>query len=164
MADESRFTLRPIGLVHSPFEKGDDVWAAPKETASSVEIFEDYEAGLKDVDGFSHIQVIFLFDRAGQFEPERLVTLTPWDDEPHGVFATRSPHRPNPIASTVVRLVRREGRFLTVAGLDALNGSPVLDIKPCTSSVPEGPIERGWIDKPGVEERLRARARRGDPD
>lgn len=157
MTERTTFHIEPIGVVRSPFETGDEVWAAPEGTESTIEIFEEYEPGLKDIEGFSHIQIIFHFDRSGQFGPERLVTTTPWDDEPHGVFATRSPHRPNPLASTVVRLVRRDGRSLTVTGLDALNGTPVLDMKPCTSSRPEPPIKKGWVGKPGVEERIRAR-------
>ena len=69
----------------------------------------------------------------------------PADDRPHGVFATRSPRRPNPLALSVVELLRHEGRVLTVRGVDMLDGTPVLDLKPYLSSIPEEKLRRGWL-------------------
>jgi tRNA-Thr(GGU) m(6)t(6)A37 methyltransferase TsaA len=73
------------------------------------------------------------------------VGTPPADDRPHGVFATRSPRRPNPLALTVVELLRREGRVLSVRGVDMLDGTPVLDLKPYLSSVPAEKLRRGWL-------------------
>jgi len=84
------------------------------------------------------------------------VGTPPCDERPHGVFATRSPRRPNPIGLTAVRLLRREGRILHVCGVDMLDGTPILDIKPYLSSVPEEELRRGWLAE--------AEARRGKAD
>src|SRR4029079_7183253 len=89
--------------------------------------------GLLDIEGFSHLYVLWVFDRADGFS---LRAMPPIDDRPHGVFATRSPRRPNPIGLTVVELQGREGHRLRVRGVDMLDGTPVLDIKPYLSSVP----------------------------
>ena len=101
-----------------------------------------FEPGLTDIEGFSHLYVIWLFDRVEGFE---LVGTPPTDNRPHGVFATRSPKRPNAIGLTVVRFVRREGRSLHVRGIDMLDGTPILDIKPYLSSIPEDKLRRGWL-------------------
>jgi tRNA-Thr(GGU) m(6)t(6)A37 methyltransferase TsaA len=84
-----------------------------------------------------------VFDRAGAAS---LIAFPPSDNKPHGVFATRSPQRPNPIALTVVTLLRREGTKLFVRGVDMLDGTPILDIKPYLSSVPDSELRRGWLD------------------
>lgn len=107
-----------------------------------LEVLPEFEAGLADIDGFSHLYVIWLFDRAEGFD---LVSMPPTDDRPHGVFATRSPRRPNPIGLTVVELLARDGRALHVRGVDMLDGTPILDIKPYLSSVPVDRIRRGWL-------------------
>jgi tRNA-Thr(GGU) m(6)t(6)A37 methyltransferase TsaA len=107
-----------------------------------LEILPEFEIGLTDVDGFSHLLVLWVFDRAQGFE---LLGTPPSDDRPHGVFATRSPRRPNPIGLTVTQLLRREGRLLHVRGVDMLDGTPILDIKPYLSSIPEHELRRGWL-------------------
>src|SRR5204862_5487029 len=114
-----------------------------KHTAEGIlEIREDLEAGLADIEGFSHLYVIWAFHKADGFD---LVATPPNDDRSHGVFATRSPRRPNPIALTVVELLGREGPDLHVRGVDMLDGTPILDIKPYLSSVPEEKLRRGWL-------------------
>lgn len=139
------FSMRPIGVVHSPYR---DTAQVPKgcgarhEAEGTIEIAAEFEDGLLDVEGFSHLYVLWVFDRHRDYE---LVGTPPSDDRPHGVFATRSPFRPNPIGQTVVRLLRREGRTLHVAGLDMLDGTPILDIKPYLSSVPDADLRRGWL-------------------
>jgi tRNA-Thr(GGU) m(6)t(6)A37 methyltransferase TsaA len=100
------------------------------------------------IEGFSHLYVIWVFDRAGGYE---LLGTPPTDSRPHGVFATRSPKRPNPIGLTVVRLLGREGPRLRVAGVDMLDRTPILDIKPYLSSVATEELRRGWLAE--VEER-----------
>ena len=121
------FEMRPIGFIRSQYTDTSQVpkgCGARHEAEGFVEILEEFEEGLLDIEGFSHLFVIWVFDRAGGFE---LSGVPPTDTRPHGVFATRSPRRPNPLGLTVVRLLGREGRRLRVAGLDMLDGTPVLD-------------------------------------
>ena len=147
------FTPRPIGFVKSPYKATRDVpkgLGAKHEADGKLEILPEFEQGLTDIDGFSHLIVLWEFDRSDGFE---LVGTPPCDDRPHGVFATRSPRRPNPIGLTVVRLLRREGGMLYVRGVDMLDGTPILDIKPYLSSVSAEELRRGWLAE--------AEARRG---
>jgi tRNA-Thr(GGU) m(6)t(6)A37 methyltransferase TsaA len=102
----------------------------------------EFELGLTDIEGFSHLMVIWAFDRSHGFD---LLGTPPSDNRPHGVFATRSPRRPNPIGLTVVELLRRENGLLHVRGVDMLDGTPILDIKPYLSSVPSETLRRGWL-------------------
>lgn len=96
-----------------------------------------------DVEGFSHLFVLWEFDRAEGYD---LIAHPPTDEKrPHGVFSTRSPRRPNPIGLTVVELLRRDGATLHVRGVDMLDGTPVLDIKPYLSSIPAEKLRRGWL-------------------
>jgi tRNA-Thr(GGU) m(6)t(6)A37 methyltransferase TsaA len=139
------FEMKPIGFVRSSYSdpahvpKGFGV----KHVAEGVlEILSEYEQGLTDIEGFSHLFVIWAFHKSDRAE---LLGKPPTDDRPHGVFATRSPYRPNPIALTVVELLRREGPRLYVRGLDMLDGTPILDIKPYLSSVPPEKLRRGWL-------------------
>lgn len=140
-----RVEFVPIGTVRSPHQRTDDVPKGPGASHSAegvLEIRPDLEAGLADIDGFSHLYVIWVFDRVERAE---LVAHPPTDDRPHGVFATRSPQRPNPIGLTVVELLGREGARLRVRGLDMLDGTPILDIKPYLSSIPVDRLKRGWL-------------------
>jgi len=139
------FTLRPIGYVRTPYSDTSQVpkgLGAKHEAEGELEILPEFEAGLTDIEGFSHLYVIWAFDRSEGFE---LLGKPPTDDRPHGVFATRSPRRPNPIALSVVELLGRDGRRLRVRGVDMLDGTPILDIKPYLSSVPEDKLRRGWL-------------------
>ena len=139
------FTSRAIGYVRSPYQSTDQVprgLGAQHEAEGVLEILPEFEAGLLDIEGFSHLFVIWEFDRAEGFE---LQGKPPTDDRPHGVFATRSPRRPNPIALTVVELLRREGARLHVRGLDMLEGTPILDLKPYMSGIPAERVRRGWL-------------------
>lgn len=147
------FTPRVIGYVRSPHKSTGDVpkGLGAKHSAEGVlEILPEFEAGLQDIEGFSHLYVIWVFDRAGEAE---LIGGPPSDDRPHGVFATRSPRRPNPIALTVVELLRRDGRSLHVRGVDMLDGTPILDIKPYLSNVPNDEFRRGWLADAEARER-----------
>ena len=100
------------------------------------------QAGLADVEGFSHLYVLWVFDRVDGVE---LTARPPSDHRPHGVFATRSPLRPSPIGLTVVELIRRDGCKLSVSGVDMLDGTPILDIKPYLSGVAADTLRRGWL-------------------
>jgi tRNA (adenine37-N6)-methyltransferase len=115
---------------------------AKHEAEGVLEIKPEFELGLIDIEGFSHLFVIWVFDRSGGFE---LIGTPPSDTQPHGVFATRSPRRPNPIGLTVVELQHREGANLHVRGLDMLDGTPILDIKPYLSNVSPDRLRRGWL-------------------
>jgi tRNA (adenine37-N6)-methyltransferase len=139
------FTMRPIGVIRTPYT---DTSAIPKglgaqhDAEGVIELRPDLEPGLTDIEGFSHLFVIWVFDRSDGMD---LFASPPCDDRTHGVFATRSPRRPNPIGLTVVRLVRRDGPRLVVGGVDMLDGTPVLDVKPYLSSVPDTDLRRGWL-------------------
>ena len=138
-------TIDPIGVVRSPYTDKAQIPKGPgaqHDAEGTLEIRPDLEAGLTDIEGFSHLYVIWIFDRA---EGCDLLSCPPNDDRPHGVFATRAPRRPNPLGLTVVRLLRREGRVLHVRGLDMLDGTPIVDIKPYLSSIPGEELRRGWL-------------------
>jgi tRNA-Thr(GGU) m(6)t(6)A37 methyltransferase TsaA len=139
------FTPKPIGVVRSPYTQTKDIptgVGARHDAEGTLEIGPEFEIGLTDIEGFSHLFVLWVFDRAAGFD---LLGTPPTDDRPHGVFATRSPRRPNPIGLTVVELLGRDGRALHVRGLDMLDGTPILDIKPYLSSVPDTVLRRGWL-------------------
>lgn len=139
------FTMRPIGYVRSPFESTGEVpkgLGAKHEAEGTLEILPEFEAGLQDVEEFSHLFVIWVFDRSEGYE---LVGRPPTDDRPHGVFATRSPRRPNPIGLTVVELIGRSGNRLNVRGVDMLDGTAILDIKPYLSGIATEKLRRGWL-------------------
>jgi tRNA (adenine37-N6)-methyltransferase len=150
-------SMQPIGYVRSPYKNTQEIpkgLGAKHETEGFLEIRPELEPGLIDIEGFSHLFVIWAFDRSDGFT---LLGTPPTDDRPHGVFATRSPRRPNPIALTVVELLGREGPILRVRGVDMLDGTPILDIKPYLSSIPPERLRRGWL----AEAEARARSAAG---
>ena len=139
------FTPRPIGTVRSPYTDEAQVPKGPgaqHHAEGVLEILSEFERGLTDIEGFSHLYVLWVFDRSRGYD---LLGTPPTDTRPHGVFSTRSPYRPNPIGLTVVQLLRRDGPRLHVRGVDMLGGTPILDIKPYLSSVPREELRRGWL-------------------
>jgi tRNA-Thr(GGU) m(6)t(6)A37 methyltransferase TsaA len=141
--------LRPIGRAHSPFKTKENI--DPIKYANSqgfdavegeLEIDEEFTEGLKDIEGFSHIYVIFGFHKSEGYKLHAVPLL---DDNPRGVFSTRSPHRPNPIGLTVLRLIERQANILRVAGMDMIEGTPILDIKPYTPRDQKTDIKIGWL-------------------
>jgi len=139
------FTSRPIGFVNSPYKDPGQVpkgLGAKHEADGVLAILPEFETGLTDIEGFSHLVVLWEFDRSNGYE---LLGTPPSDNRPHGVLATRSPRRPNPIGLTIVELLRREGCELHVRGVDMLDGTPILDIKPLLSGVAEEKLRRGWL-------------------
>jgi tRNA (adenine37-N6)-methyltransferase len=141
------FSPQPIGYVRSPYSDTKQIpkgFGAKHDAEGILEISREFEPGLKDIEGFSHIFVIWVFDRSEGYE---LCGIPPIDDRPHGVFATRSPRRPNAIGLTVVELLKREGSRLHVRGLDMLEGTPILDLKPYLSSIPVEKLRRGWMEE-----------------
>ena len=121
--------LTPIGVIHSPHHTKDEcpVQSAQSDAVGRIVVWREYADGLKDVETFTHIWLLYQFDRAGEVE---LVRPTFLDDTPHGVFASRHPCRPSGIGMSVVRLIERQGDVLVVGGIDVLDGTPLLDIKP----------------------------------
>jgi len=139
------WTMHGVGYVRCPFKNVEQIpkgLGAQHEADGVLEVLPQYAAGLADIDGFSHLYVLWVFDRSEGFE---LVSTPPCDDRPHGIFASRAPGRPNPIGLSVLRLVSREGSRLTVKGVDMLDGTPILDIKPYLSNVPPEELRRGWL-------------------
>jgi tRNA-Thr(GGU) m(6)t(6)A37 methyltransferase TsaA len=142
--------MEPIGVMRTPYTATSQIpkgRGAEHHAEGVLELRPELEQGLTDIEGFSHLFIIWAFDRSTDYE---LFATPPFDTRPHGVFATRSPRRPNPIALTVVTLLRREGPKLFLSGVDMLDGSPVLDIKPYLSSVPAEELRRGWIGEVGA--------------
>ena len=139
------FTSRPIGFVSSPYKVASEVpkgLGAKHDADGVLKILPEFEPGLTDIEGFSHLIVIWEFDRSQGFE---LTASPPSDNRSHGVFATRSPLRPNPIALTTVELLHRKGANQHVRGIDMLDGTPILDIKPYLSSIASEKLRRGWL-------------------
>jgi tRNA-Thr(GGU) m(6)t(6)A37 methyltransferase TsaA len=138
-------TLTPIGTVRSPFTQTSQIPKGPRakhDAEGVLDIRPELEPGLADIEGFSHLFVLWIFHQVTDYD---LCAHPPCDDRAHGVFATRSPRRPNPIGLTVVQLLRRDGPRLHVRGVDMLDGTPIVDIKPYLSSVPADELRRGWL-------------------
>ena len=150
------FCFEPIGYVRSPYKSTHEVpkgLGAQHDAEGILEILPQFEIGLTDIEGFSHLIVLWVFDRLTVEDRLELMGTPPSDNRPHGVFATRSPRRPSPIGFTTVELLGREGLLLNVRGIDMLDGTPVLDLKPYLSNIPQDKLRRGWLAE--VEARAR---------
>jgi tRNA-Thr(GGU) m(6)t(6)A37 methyltransferase TsaA len=123
---------------------------AKHDVEGVLKILPEFASGLLDIEGFSHLFVLWEFDRSQSFE---LLVTPPSDNRQHGVFATRSPYRPNPIALTVVELLRRDGADLHVRGVDMLDRTPILDIKPYLTNVALEKLRRGWLAEAEARQR-----------
>ena len=139
-------TYEPIGWIRSPFKEpaGVPIQAAMSDAEGEVEMLPAYAEGLLDLGGFSHIMLVYHFHMSG----DHSLKVRPFlDDEFHGVFCTRAPSRPNPVGVSVVRLDRVEGTTLHVTGLDIVDGTPLLDIKPYIPPMDDRPGARvGWLE------------------
>jgi tRNA-Thr(GGU) m(6)t(6)A37 methyltransferase TsaA len=147
MEERRILSLRPIGIIHSPYHYGMQApyQGAGHEETCQVELFKEFEEGLKDIEGFSHIILIYYLHKS---QGHHLLVRTPWDIKPHGLFTTRSPNRPNPLGLSVVELIDRKGNILEVKGLDAIDGTPLLDIKPyIATGAKKSDIKVGWLEK-----------------
>lgn len=143
--------FKPIGIVHSPFQKKENVkkfrCVNPKGLVSiqgELEIFGEFAEGLQDLDGFSHIILIFAFHKSTE---KKLLAHPPYDNKRRGVFSTRSPNRPNPIGVTVLRFIKRDKNKLHVQGVDMIEGTPILDIKPYTPRDQKPEARFGWLEE-----------------
>jgi tRNA-Thr(GGU) m(6)t(6)A37 methyltransferase TsaA len=145
-----KIEFTPIGVIHSPFTEVQGMPIQPSGAAGvmgTVKVFEEFRAGLKDLDGFSHIILLYHFHCSQGFSLHVVPFL---DIQERGLFATRAPKRPNPIGLSIVRLHRIEGAVLHVENVDVLDGTPLLDIKPY---VPEfdaqADVRTGWLAQAG---------------
>ena len=144
--DEIKY--KPIGVIHSPFKKPKGTPIQPagaKGIRGTVEVFPGYAKGLKDVDGFSHLILIYHFHLS---QGTSLEAKPYMNNQARGVFAMRGPNRPNPIGISVVRLVRIEGNILHIQDVDIVDGTPLLDIKPYVPEFDIREVEKiGWLEK-----------------
>ena len=144
----SEVKYKPIGAIHSPFKepKGTPIQStAAKGIDGTVEIFQEYAEGLDDLEGFSHIILIYHFHLS---KGSSLKVKPYMDNKAHGVFAMRGPSRPNPIGISIVRLVRIEENILYIQDLDIIDGTPLLDIKPYVPEFDIREVEKtGWLEK-----------------
>ena len=138
--------IEPIGVIHTPFTNKEDVPIQPSRSSArgEVEVSKEYEEGLEDIEGFSHIILIYQFHRSDGF----ILKVKPFlDDTLRGLFATRAPRRPNQIGLSVVKLLKRKENRLFIEGIDVLNGTPLLDIKPYVPDFhPKGQVKVGWLE------------------
>lgn len=139
--------LRPIGVIHTPFGDTQGMPIQPSGAAGvegTVEVYDEYLEGLEDLDGFSHIILLYHFHRSNGF---KLRVVPFMDDQQHGLFATRAPNRPNPIGLSIVQLSKVENNLLYVQNVDILDGTPLLDIKPYVPAFDQQiEVRTGWIE------------------
>ncbi len=141
------YKLKPIGTMHTPYKTKEDCpiqGSMRPEGKGIIEVFLEYTKGLKDIETFSHIILLYIFDKAGEV---KLVRPTFLDDSPHGVFASRHPCRPNGLGMSIVKLIKRNKNILDVGGIDILDGTPLIDIKPYIPRFDYFPdANNGWIE------------------
>lgn len=140
------YKMYPIGVIHSPFteKSGTPIQPSRSQAIGKVEIYPQFADGLQDIEGFSHLILLYVFHRSSEYS----LKVTPFlDDQTRGLFATRYPCRPNPIGLSIVRLLSRDVKVLEIEGVDVLDGTPLLDIKPY---MPEFDIRQnvnaGWYE------------------
>lgn len=145
--------FHPIGIIRTPFNERKDMPIQPKgaeDVKGIIELDAPFEEGLKDLDGFSHIILIYQFHLSDSYT----LTVTPFmDTEKRGLFSTRAPNRPNPIGLSIVKLISICKNRIEVEGIDVLDQTPLLDIKPYVPSFdqPQGGIREGWVEKAGIK-------------
>ncbi|MFZ5803047.1 MAG: tRNA (N6-threonylcarbamoyladenosine(37)-N6)-methyltransferase TrmO [Candidatus Omnitrophota bacterium] len=139
--------LKPIGVIHTPYKepKGIPIQGKfEKGVTGTIRLFPKYRAGLKDIEGFSHLILLYHFNRSKE---ERLIGKPFLEDVDHGIFAIRSPHRPNHIGFSIVKLKSVKGATITFTEVDILDGTPLLDIKPYVKHFDSrDKVKNGWID------------------
>ena len=141
-------TLKPIGIIHTPYKESKGIpiqGKFEKDATGQVELFPEYRQGLKDIEGFSNIILIYYFDRS---KDEKIISRPFLEDETHGIFSIRSPHRPNHIGVSIVKLGKVERNKITFSEVDILDGTPLLDIKPYVSHFDSREnVKNGWLEK-----------------
>ena len=157
---EKEIKLSPIGIIHTPYKepKGIPIQGKfEKGVTGQAELFPEYRQGLKDIDGFSHIILIYFFNRSKKED----ITGSPFlEDETHGIFAIRSPHRPNHIGFSIVRLEKVSDNIVTFSEVDILDGTPLLDIKPYVSHFDSRTdVKNGWLEKHFKDDNIPSKTR-----
>lgn len=146
---EISVNLKVIGIIHSPYKNTNEAPRQGKNEIVDIEIYKEYEDGLKDIEGFSHLHIFYWLHKSKDYH---LIVQTPWDSIPHGIFTTRSPRHPNPIGYQIVELVERSKNLLKVRSLDAVNGTPVIDIKPYIKKIDKKENTKdGWSEKKSLD-------------
>lgn len=137
--------IKPIGIIHSPFKSKEETPIQPfrSKAIGRIEVFKKYQQGLQDIDGFSHIIIVYEFHKSKGYA----LKVRPYMDvKLRGLFATRAPRRPNQIGMSVVKLIKRRGNILTVKNIDIIDGAPLLDIKPYVPEFGAGErVKIGWL-------------------
>jgi len=140
------FVMRPIGILHSPFEEKEQmpIQASRSKAIGQADLYPEFVEGLKDIEGFTHIILIYAFHRSSGYD----LHIKPFlDDQDRGLFSTRYPRRPNPIGLSIVHLLSRQENILTFEGADVLNGTPLLDIKPYVPDFDQQTdVRTGWYE------------------
>lgn len=141
------FELKPIGVIRSPYKTSAEIpiQAYLSEEEGEIEVINEYVEGLKDIEGFSHIVILYIFHKSQGYS----LHVKPYlDTHLRGVFATRHPRRPNPIGISIVRLLERKGNILRIKGMDVLDGTPLVDIKPYVLQFDDREnIKMGWLEE-----------------
>lgn len=142
-----KFGYRQIGIIHSPFKKTEGMPLQPtgaRSICGTIDLRPEYAPGLKDLEDFSHITLLYHFHRMKNMKLQVIPFL---DSRPHGIFATRAPSRPNPIGISTVKLTKIENNTLHIENVDILDGTPLLDIKPYVPEFDQYSPERiGWLE------------------
>ena len=141
-----KIELKPIGIIHSPFKRKEDIpcQSYRSKEIGEVEVFKEFEDGLKDIEGFSHIIIVYYLHLSKSYSLNARPFL---DEELRGVFATRHPRRPNRIGISTVRLLERKENLLKIKGMDVVDGTPLLDIKPYVQKFDERKnVKIGWLE------------------
>jgi len=139
-------SMHPIGIIHSPFSDKDQtpIQASRSQAIGTVEVYPEFSDGLQDIEEFSHIYLLYVFHNSSGYS----LQIKPFlDDQEHGLFATRYPYRPNPLGISTVRLLFRQANVLTIEGVDVLDGTPLLDIKPYVPDFDlRTDVRAGWYE------------------
>jgi len=142
------FNISPIGIIETPFTDLEGMPIQPSGAADvmgTIVVDKDFEQGLSDLDGFSHIILLYHFHRSKGYN---LMVKPFLDDQKRGLFSTRAPRRPNPVGLSIVRLIKREGNKITIKGIDVLSGTPLIDIKPYVPDFDTKDVTAvGWLEK-----------------
>ncbi|MBU8911859.1 MAG: tRNA (N6-threonylcarbamoyladenosine(37)-N6)-methyltransferase TrmO [Desulfobacterales bacterium] len=142
-----KFSIFPIGTIETPFDDLEGMPIQPSgasQVQGAIVIDKEYEQGLNDLEGFSHIILLYHFHQSKGYN---LMVKPFLDDQKRGLFSTRAPRRPNPIGLSIVRLIKREGNRLTIEGIDVLNGTPLIDIKPYVPGFDTKDVTAiGWLE------------------
>jgi len=142
---EIRDALKVIGIIRSRYKTTEESPRQKGNTISKIEIYEEFKDGLKDLEEFTHAHIYYWLHKSKGYN---LITHTPWEKEAHGLFTTRSPRRPNPLGHSIVKIVEIRDNIIHVKDLDAINGTPVIDIKPHIKEmdIKENTVS-GWAEK-----------------